>query len=318
MEALKILITDGHALFQDNIPHNLLDPFGSVVWRPRTHPDELGQLPTDVDVIITNKYVIGERELAHFPKLRLIVVSATGFNCVDTAACRARDVTVCNVPAYGTYSVAQHALAMLLDHSNRVGLHAASVERGDWSGNQDWCYTLSPIREWHGKTLGIIGMGRIGSCFAGMAEAMGMRVIYHHTRDLMFPGRTFVDLHTLATNSDVISLHCPLTPHTRHMIDASFLGAMKPQALIINTSRGPLIDNEALALALRSEKIAAALLDVLDTEPPPADHPLIGCPRAIITPHIAWISQEARARVVDTLQDILLGWKTGRPVNVVN
>jgi glycerate dehydrogenase len=318
MESLKILITDGHALFQDDIPMNALDLFGSVIWRPRTYPDELLQLPADANVLITNKYVIGQRELDHFPKLRLIAVSATGYNCVDTTACRAKGVTVCNVPAYGTYSVAQHALAMLLDHSNRVSLHAASVERGEWSSNADWCYTLSPIREWHGKTLGILGMGRIGSCLAGMAEALGMRVIYHHTRDLEMPGRSLVDLHTLAAESDVISLHCPLTPQTRHIVNASFLGMMKREGVIINTSRGPLIDNEALADALRSGKIAGALLDVLDTEPPPADHPLIGCPNAIITPHIAWISSEARARIVDTLREVLTGCIEGRLNHIVN
>ena len=318
MEPLKILITDGHALFQGDIPQHVLDPFGSVVWRPRTHPNELGQLAADVDVIITNKYVIGKRELDHFPNLRLIAVSATGYNCVDTAACRTRGVIVCNVPAYGTYSVAQHALAMLLEHSNRVSLHAASVERGEWSSNADWCYTLSPIREWHGKTLGILGMGRIGTCFAGMAEAMGMQVIYHHTRDLKMQGRQYVDMHTLATASDVISLHCPLTPQTRYIINDAFLGSMKTDAILINTSRGPLIDQQALAEALRSGRIGAALLDVLDTEPPPADNPLIGCPGAIITPHIAWISLEARQRVLETLQSILIGWMKGSPLHVVN
>lgn len=318
MEPLKILITDGHALFQDDIPLDVFDPFGIVEWRPRTDPGDLVSLPSDAQVIITNKFVIGPRELDHFPNLRLIAVSATGYNCVDTAACRARGIDVCNVPAYGTYSVAQHALSLLLHYSNRVSVHAESVERGAWSRNPDWCYTLTPIREWHGKTLGIIGMGRIGTCLAGMAEALGMRVIYHHTRDLGLPGRTFVDLHTLAATSDVISLHCPLTPQTRHIVNATLLGTMKQEAIIINTSRGPLINNEALADALRSEKIAAALLDVLDTEPPPADHPLIGCPRAIITPHIAWISGEARSRVLDALQHILMGWKEGRPINVVN
>jgi glycerate dehydrogenase len=318
METLKILITDGHALFQDDVSLDVFDPFGTVTWRSRTLPNDLQQLPADTDIIITNKYVIGQRELNHFPKLRLIAVSATGYNCVDTVACRARGVSVCNVPAYGTYSVAQHALAMLLDHSNRVSLHAASVERGEWSSNADWCYTLSPIREWHGKTLGILGMGRIGSCLAGMAEALGMRVIYHHTRDLEMPGRSLVDLHTLAAESDVISLHCPLTPQTRHIVNASFLGWMKREGVIINTSRGPLIDNEALADALRSGKIAGALLDVLDTEPPPPDHPLIGCPNAIITPHIAWISSEARARIVDTLREVLTGCIEGRLNHIVN
>lgn len=318
MEPVKILITDGHALFQDDIPLDVFDPFGIVDWRPRTDPGDLISLPSDAQVIITNKFVIGPRELDHFPNLRLIAVSATGYNCVDTAACRARGIDVCNVPAYGTHSVAQHALSLLLHYSNRVSVHAESVERGEWSRNPDWCYTLTPIREWHGKILGIIGMGRIGACLAGMAEALGMVVIYHHTRDLNMPGRAFVDLSTLAAKSDVISLHCPLTPDTRHIINGSFLETMKRDGILVNTSRGPLVDNEALADALRSGKIAGALLDVLDTEPPPADHPLIGCPNAIITPHIAWISGEARGRIVTTLQDILKGSIDGHPKHVVN
>ena len=151
-----------------------------------------------------------------------------------------------------------------------------------------------------------------------MAEALGMVVIYHHTRDLYMPGRTYVDLTTLAANSDVISLHCPLTPDTRHIINGSFLETMKPDGILVNTSRGPLIDQHALALTLRSGRIGAALLDVLDTEPPPSDHPLIGCPNAIITPHIAWISREARGRIITTLQDILKGWIDVHPKHVVN
>ncbi len=315
---MKILITDGHALFQDDIPHEAFNGLGTIEWRPRTYPGDLHQLPSDAEVIITNKFVIGTKELDHFKQLKLIAVSATGYNCVDTAACRARGIDVCNVPAYGTYSVAQHAMAMLLDYSNRVSTHAASVARGEWSSHPDWCYTLSPIREWHGKTLGIIGMGRIGSCFAGMAESLGMQVIYHHTRDLQMPGRKNVDLHTLASTSDVISLHCPLTPNTRHIINTSFLSTMKQDAVLINTSRGPLIDQEALSEALRSGNIGAALLDVLDTEPPPADNPLIGCPNAIITPHIAWISREARHRIIETLIAIVKGWADGQPRHVVN
>lgn len=317
MEALKILITDGFALFQNDIAHDVFDAFGEVIWRPRTNPDDLQQLPADVDIIITNKFVIGPKQLEYFPKLKLIAVSATGYNCVDTAACREKGIMVCNVPDYGTFSVAQHALALLLDYSNRVSLHADSVARGEWSSNPDWCYTRSPIREWKDKTLGIIGMGRIGSCFADMAEALGMKVIYHHTRDLAMPGRTFVDLQTLATASDVISLHCPLTAQNKHVINADFLGGMKKDGIIINTSRGPLIDQEALAYALRSGTIAAALLDVLETEPPPASNPLIGCPNAIITPHIAWISKEARGRIIGTLHRILTGWKDGTPIHVV-
>ena len=207
---------------------------------------------------------------------------------------------------------------MLLEYSNQVGLHNNSVRQGDWSACPDFSYTLTPITEWYGKTLGIIGMGNIGSCFAGMAESLGMQVVYNHTRDLKLIGRKFVDLDTLAASSDVVSLHCPLNAQTDKIIGIDFLSKMKPGAVLINTSRGGLIDNVALRKTMLEEKIAAALLDVLDQEPPPADHPLLGLSNVFITPHIAWISFEARQRIFRVVLDMLAGYISGSLKNKVN
>ena len=315
---MKILLLDGYTLFQDDISRSYLKSFGEVVFYDRTRREELSALDKDVDVLITNKALVGVPELTHFTALKLVIVSATGYNCVDVKACAAAGVPVCNVPAYGTFSVAQHALAMLLHYSNHVAEHDLSVRTGDWSSCQDWTYTLTRIREWHGKTLGVIGMGNIGSCFAGMAESMGMNVIYHHTRDLHLSNRRFVDLETLAQTADVISLHCPLNEETDQLVNDRFLSNMKSSALLINTSRGGLIDAVALRKALLNKTIAAALLDVLEKEPPPSDHPLVGLPNAIITPHIAWISFEARQRIAATISSIIKSFIEGTVINRVS
>ena len=315
---MKILLLDGYTLFQDDISWSFLKSFGEVVFIDRTSRENLAALDKDVDVLITNKALVGIPELEHFKQLKLVIVSATGYNCVDVKACAAAGVPVCNVPAYGTFSVAQHALAMLLHYSNQVAVHDLSVRNGHWSSHQDWTYTLTPIREWHGKIMGIIGMGNIGACFAGMAESLGMHIIYHHTRDLHLPNRRFVDLETLSKTADVISLHCPLNNGTDKLIDDGFLSKMKSSALLINTSRGGLIDNIALKKALLNKTIAAALLDVLEKEPPPSDHPLIGLPNAIITPHIAWISFEARKRICEVVSTIITSFEKGALLNKVN
>lgn len=315
---MKILILDGYTLFQDDLSWNSLKSFGEVIYHDRTRRENLSFLDKDIDVLITNKALVGNPELEYFKQLKLVIVSATGYNCVDTKACAAAGVPVCNVPAYGTFSVAQHALSMLLHYSNQVAAHDQSVRKGDWASHQDWTYTLTPIREWHGKTMGIIGMGNIGSCFAGMTESMGMQTIYHHTKDLQLPNRRFVDLETLAQTADVISLHCPLTERTDKLINKSFLSLMKPGSLLINTSRGGLIDAIALKEALSDGSIAAALLDVLEIEPPPVDHPLIGLPNAIITPHIAWISFEARQRIVATISAVISSFNENMLINRVN
>ncbi len=314
---MKILVLDGYTLFQDDIEWSPLTTFGEVVFHERASRDQLSVLDRDAEVIITNKALVGEPELEHFHRLRLVLVSATGYNCVDVEACRKKGVQVSNVPGYGTFSVAQHTLAMLLNYSNQVALHDASVQKGDWAACPDFCYTLFPIKEWHGKTLGIIGMGNIGKCFADMAASLGMKVIYHHTRDMQLTDRKFVDLDSLLTEADVISLHCPLNDKTNKIINRGSLSKMKRGAVLINTSRGGLIDAVALRDALIGKRIAAALLDVLEKEPPPADHPLIGIPGAMITPHIAWISFEARQRILSIMIEVLAAFNQGQPLHVV-
>jgi glycerate dehydrogenase len=315
---MKILLLDGYTLFQEDIDWSPLTQWGTVEFKERIHRNELDSCDPETEVLITNKALVGLQELEYFKNLKLVIVSATGFNCVDVQACAARNIPVCNVPGYGTYSVAQHALSMLLHYSNQVALHDASVKRGEWASNKDWSYTLTPIREWHGKTMGIIGMGNIGSCLASMAESLGMKIIYHHTRDLQLSDRIFVDLDTLAANADIISLHCPLNAKTDKIMNEQFLSLMKPDAVLINTSRGGLIDNDALRNALLDKKIAAALLDVLDQEPPPSDHPLVGIDNAIITPHIAWISFEARKRIFSVIQSVLTAFQHGEIINRVD
>jgi len=228
---MKILVLDGYTLYQEDIEWKGLLDFGEVSYRERIHRTELSSCDPDTTVLITNKALIGEPELEYFRSLQLVIVSATGYNCVDVKACSDRNIPVCNVPAYGTYSVAQHALSMLLHYSNQVALHDASVKRGEWASNKDWSYTLTPIREWHGKTMGIIGMGNIGSCLAGMTESLGMKIIYHHTRDLGIANRKYVDLNILASEADVISLHCPLNPSTDKLINENFLSKMKSSAV---------------------------------------------------------------------------------------
>ncbi len=315
---MKILILDGFTLLQKDLDVSVFEKYGEIIFRDRTSRDELKSVDHSIEVIITNKCPIGAEDLALFPNLKLILVSATGFNIVDVQACKEKGIQVSNVPNYGTFSVAQHALAMLLNYSNQIDLHEKSVKRGEWSTNQDWSYTLSPIREWHGKILGIIGMGNIGQAFANMAESLGMQVIYHHTKDLKLANRKFVGINELASTSDVISLHCPLTPKTDKMINSEFLSLMKSSSILINTSRGGLIHSLDLKSALISGKISAALLDVLEVEPPAVGHPLIGIPNAIITPHIAWISLEARKRIVTSLENTLISYLQGKVANCVN
>ena len=315
---MKILILDGFTLFQKDLDVSVFEKYGEIIFRDRTSRDELKSVDHSIEVIITNKCPIGAKDLALFPNLTLILVSATGYNIVDVQACKEKGIQVSNVPNYGTFSVAQHALAMLLNYSNQIDLHEKSVKRGEWCTNQDWSYTLSPIREWHGKTLGIIGMGNIGHAFANMAESLGMQVIYHHTKDLKLANRKFVGINELASTSDVISLHCPLTEKTDKMIHSEFLSLMKSSSILINTSRGGLIHSIDLKAALVSGQISAALLDVLEVEPPAVGHPLIGIPNAIITPHIAWISLEARKRIVTSLENTLKSYLQGNIANGVN
>jgi glycerate dehydrogenase len=257
--------------------------------------------------------------LLALPKLRYVGVTATGYNIVDTTAARERGVTVTNVPSYGTRSVAQHTLALLLELTQHAGQHSESARAGGWARSPDWCYWERPLVELDGLTMGIVGLGRIGRAVGELAQALGMKVIAAispRVRDLPH-NVSVVDLDYLFQTSDVISLHCPLTPETRNLVSTARLLRMKPTAFLLNTSRGPLVDEQALATALNEGRIAGAGLDVLSAEPPAADNPLLAAKNCIITPHQAWATRAARSRLLQTTVENARAFLDGKPQNVV-
>ena len=256
--------------------------------------------------------------IASLPQLKYIGVTATGYNVVDIEAARAAGIVVTNVPAYSTRSVAQHAFALLLELTNHVGLHSDAVRAGDWASSIDWCFTRASITELDGLTLGIVGWGRIGQATAEIGRAFGMNVIATTRSARQAEQVEFVQMNDLFRRADVISLHCPLTPETNQFINAGRLALMKPSAFLINTGRGPLIDEAALAQALNDDRLAGAALDVLSTEPPAADNPLLAARNCVITPHNAWASRSARSRLLHITVENLRAFLAGKPQNVVS
>ena len=318
----RIVVLDGYTLNPGDLDWSPFAAMGALEVYDRTPEAEIVGRAADATCLLVNKTPLSAATLSATPGLRYIGVLATGYNIVDLTAARARAVTVTNVPTYGTDTVAQHAAAMLLEHARGLIAHDRAVRDGEWTRSPDWCFVRKPIFELTGRTLGLVGLGRIGLAFARIAAAMGMRLVAH---DPYFPGRDrlggleieSVSLDALFEQSDVVSLHCPLTVDNHHLVNAERLARMKPTALIINTSRGPLIDNQALAAALRDGLVGGAALDVLDVEPPPADNPLIGAPNCLITPHIAWYALEARRRLMQVAVDNLAAFQQGAPINVV-
>jgi glycerate dehydrogenase len=272
--------------------------------------------------VLTNKTPLPAATLRELPGLRYVGVLATGVNIVDLAAAKGLGVTVTNVPGYSTASVAQHVFAMLLELTNRVAEHAAAVRSGHWTRCGDFAFYLGPLTELEGKVMGIVGLGAIGSRVATIAQALGMRTLAWArpgtTAAPAVPGVERLPLEALLAQSDVVTLHCPLTEATRHLMNHGRLALMKPSAVLINTGRGPLIDEPALAQALREGRLSGAALDVLSVEPPPADHPLLREPGCLITPHNAWASVEARRRLMQLAADNLQAFIAGRPIHVVN
>jgi glycerate dehydrogenase len=271
-------------------------------------------------VVITNKAPLSRETLRALPKLRYIGVTATGYNIVDTAAARELGITVTNVPGYSTPAVAQLVFALLLELTNHVGHHATTVRDGRWAQCPDFCYWDHPLIELSGRTLGIIGYGDIGSAVARIAIAFGMKVLASR-REWKTPppeGVTPASVDEVFAQSDAISLHCPLTDATKHLVSPRTLALMKPTAFLINTGRGPLVDETALAHALNEGRIAGAGLDVLSVEPPQPGHPLFTAKNCLITPHIGWASREARVRLIDAVAANLRAFLAGQPVNVVN
>lgn len=318
---MKIVILDGHALNPGDLSYDCIRQFGDVTIYERTESEaEAIARIGDSEIVLINKVPITESLLAACPGIRLICVQATGYNVVDCAACAKRGIPVTNVPTYGTAAVAQFTMALILELCHRVGLHNHDVHSGGWVNADCFTYWLTPQTELAGKTLGIIGFGSIGKAVGKLARAFGMNVIAYN-RSQSEEGwqiGAYVDLDTLFAQSDIISLHCPLFPETNKIINAGSIAKMKDGAVLINTARGALVDEEALAAALKSNKLRGAAVDVVSQEPMNPDNPLLTCKNCIITPHIAWAPVESRQRLLDTVVENIRAFLSGTPQNVVN
>ena len=316
---MNIVILDGYTLNPGDLSWDEFKSIGSCQIHDRTPPTEVVARASNAEIVLTNKTVLTREHLAQLPKLKYVGVLATGTNIVDLAAARDRGISVTNVPAYATDAVAQHTFGLLLELVSHIGRQSDSVRRGDWARSKDWCYWDEPLGELAGLTFGSIGFGNVGRAAARIALAFRMNVIVHARRPSNAAAEIrFVDQETLFREADVVSLHCPLTDETRNLINAPRLASMKRTALLINTSRGPLIDEPALAEALNAGRIAGAGLDVLSAEPPPSDHPLIAARNCLITPHVAWAARGVRIRLMREAVANIRGFLDGSPRNVVN
>jgi glycerate dehydrogenase len=316
---MNIVILDGYSANPGDLSWKELETIGEVTVYERTSPSETVARAAKAEVVLTNKVVIGREEMAQLPHLKYIGVLATGYNVVDIEAAHERGVTVTNVPAYSTESVAQMVFAHLLTVTNRTEHYAIANREGRWTNNKDFCYWDFPHMELSGKSFGIIGLGNIGQRVAAIAHAFGMRVCAFTSKsENQLP--SYVEkkpLTELLSESDVVSLHCPLTPDTRHLINSQTLHQIKTSAILINTGRGPLVDDQAVAEALAEGRLAAFCADVLTEEPPKATNPLLSQPNAFITPHIAWASTEARIRLLQVAIGNVRSFFNGHPQNMV-
>jgi len=318
---MKIVVLDGYTLNPGDLSWDALKKLGDVTIHERTPSAEIVNRCEGAAIVLTNKTPLDEATLNQLPDLKYIGVLATGYNIVNTEVCKQKGIIVSNVPGYGTASVAQFTFALLLELCHHVQRHGDAVMDGKWMRSADWCFWDYPLTELSGKTLGILGFGNIGKKVADIATAFGMNIIATGRTHTAQPHREnfkWVSLPQLLEQADVISIHCPLTPETQGLINTENLRKMKPSAFLINTSRGPIIVNADLADALNNNIIAGAGIDVLSVEPPPADNPLFKAKNCIITPHIAWATKEARARLMGTVVDNLEAFLKGEAVNVVN
>ena len=318
---MKIVILDGYTENPGDLSWEGFEKLGELTVYDRTPADQVVERIGDADVVIMNKTPLTAETFDKCPNIKYVGVLATGYNVVDVDAAKKHGVVVSNIPTYGTTAVAQMVFALLLEICHHVGAHSASVKNGDWSNNPDWCYWNYPLIELAGKTMGIIGFGRIGQNTAKIAVAMGMKVLAYDeyvNKSLETEDIKYVSLDELLANSDVISLHCPLFPSTQGIVNKDTIAKMKDGVIIINTSRGPLVVEDDLAAALHSKKVYAAGLDVVSTEPIKPENPLLGCYSSILTPHIAWAPKESRQRLMDIAVDNLVQFSKGNPVNVVN
>jgi glycerate dehydrogenase len=317
---MKIVVLDGYALNPGDLSWDRLRELGDLIVYDRTPEDKVHERIGDAEVVFTNKTPI-TRESLDKTNVKYIGVLATGYNIVDAEAAKEKGVTITNIPTYGTTSVAQLTIALLLEICHHVGAHDAIVKKGNWTNNPDWSFWNYPLIELSGKTMGIIGYGRIGQATGNIAQALGMKILAYSTRqnkDMESETIKHVDLDELLEKSDVISLHCPLNEKTKGIINRKTIVKMRDGVIIINTSRGPLIVEEDLAEALNSGKVYAAGVDVVSIEPIKADNPLLSAKNIVITPHIAWAPKESRLRLMNIAVDNLIAYLNNNPVNVVN
>lgn len=316
---MKIVILDGFTANPGDLSWKGLEELGMLTVYDRTRPEETVARAAEADIVLTNKVIINREMMAQLPQLKYIGVLATGYNVVDIEAAHERGIIVTNVPAYSTESVAQMVFAHLLTVTNRTEHYALQNRQGRWTKNPDFCYWDFPHLELAGKTFGIVGLGNIGRRVAEIALAFGMQVkaLTSKSADTLPAGIEKADLEVLLATSDVISLHCPLTDTTRHLINRDTLSKMRPSAILINTGRGPLVDDQAVASALAKGQLAAFCADVLTEEPPKADNPLLNQPNAFITPHIAWATEEARSRLLQVAISNVQAFLNAQPKNVV-
>lgn len=324
MQFMKIVILDGYTENPGDLSWSGLEAFGELTVYDRTplnDDDEIVRRIGDAEIVYTNKTPLRRTVFERCPSMRFVGVLATGYNIVDVAAADDHDVTVCNIPSYGTDAVAQFAIAMLMEICHGVAHHSQAVHEGRWENCPDFCFWDTPQIELTGKTLGVIGFGRIGRATARIAAAMGMRILAYNDGRETEEGRKlgqYVTLDELLAQSDVITLHCPLTPATQGIISRDTIARMKDGVIILNNGRGPLIVEEDLAQALADGKVFAAGLDVVSVEPIRGDNPLLKAPRCLITPHISWAAKEARTRLMHIAEDNLRAFVEGSPINVVS
>lgn len=316
---MKIVVLDGYTLNPGDLSWDGLKSLGECEIYDRTPAEKTVERAKDAEIVLTNKTVLDGKTISSLDKLRYVGVLATGYNVVDVAAARGRGIAVTNVPAYGTASVAQMTFAIILELANRVGHHSETVRSGRWCRSRDFCYWDHPLVELEGLTIGIVGFGRIGQAVAKIAKGFGMKILASSKsmKTSPVPGVTMTDLDTVLRKSDIVSLHCPLTDDNKGFINRQRLAMMKPNAFLINSSRGPLIDEKALADALNSEMIAGAGLDVMSAEPPKPDNPLLSAKNCFITPHIAWGTRAARERLMKIAIDNVRSFIEGKPKNMV-
>lgn len=318
---MKIVVLDGYTENPGDLSWSGLEALGELTVYDRTPADQIVARIGDAEAVYTNKVPISGETLDQCPNVQFIGVLATGYNVVDVTAAREKGIVVANIPTYGTDAVAQYTIALLLELCHHIGEHSDCVKRGDWTNHADWCFWNHPLIELAGKTMGIIGFGRIGQGTARIAQALGMKILafdQYQNPELESDTCRYVDLDTLLAESDVIALHCPLFPSTEGIINKDNIAKMKDGVLILNDSRGPLIVEADLRDALNSGKVAGAAVDVVSTEPIKMDNPLLEARNCIITPHIAWAPKESRQRLMDIAVENLKAFVDGKPVNVVN